>query len=208
MTVSALRALYFGRPSSRRRTERRSAPGAAGCRASGTRRRSLQERELMLGRLVFLRLELSEQLDGVGAAALDLVHAPARLERAPAGRHACSFRRRTSRRGSARRSPAGSRSWRPSSSSRSSRPRAGRCIAAPAPGPARSWLRRSRRRSARGPRPFFLRLSFIMRDHGTVLVGGHHRQRAVRVADPLQPAELAGREVEAEQASDTGGGGH
>ena len=39
-------------------------------------------------------------------------------------------------------------------------------------------------------------------DHGAVLVGGDHRQRAVVVADALQPAELAGGEVEAEEPGD------
>src|SRR5439155_572100 len=48
-------------------------------------------------------------------------------------------------------------------------------------------------------------------DHGAVLVGGDHGQRAVGVADALQPAQLAGREAEPEKAGDalgTAAGGH
>ena len=36
-------------------------------------------------------------------------------------------------------------------------------------------------------------------DHRAVLIEGHHRQRSVGIADPLQPAELARRQSLAEQ---------
>ena len=36
-------------------------------------------------------------------------------------------------------------------------------------------------------------------DHRAILIEGHHRQRPVGIADPLQPSELARRQTLAEQ---------
>ena len=41
-------------------------------------------------------------------------------------------------------------------------------------------------------------------DHGAVLVGGHHGQGAIVVANPLQAAQFAGRQLQAKQARDAG----
>jgi hypothetical protein len=39
---------------------------------------------------------------------------------------------------------------------------------------------------------FFLEAVLDHRDHGTILIEGHHRQGAVGIADALEPAQFAG----------------
>ena len=168
----------------------------------------LDEGELMLGAVRLGRLELGQQLDGVGAHAFDLVQRPSPARSRPGGR-----RRRSC--------------WRADFSTRTSMPTLrGRCEAGHrVPGAVvaidengagvlargrrrgRSWPRPSRRRSA--SRFFALLFEAVLNhaDHGVVLIGGDHGQGAVVVADALQAAQLAGGQAQAEQSGHAGGHG-